>query len=266
MVGTRRRFAIGACAAASWLAAGRSAGAQAAPKTVIIGTGNQMKPYCYVNDDGELAGYEIEVLKAINAKLPQYRFDIVVQEFYNLFLGLDSGKLDVAAHQIEKNPLRASKYLYADEGYTNYSLHLVVRADRNDIAGLDDLKGKTMTTGAGSNSAYLLTEYNKAHGNAIRIKYASGIEALSSVDDIATGRTDAVLMIRRNVEGLNKTFGNRLKIVGPPVSTSHAYHIFRRDEVQLKDDFDIALRQLKADGTLSRLSIDILGGDYVEQE
>jgi hypothetical protein len=37
--------------------------------------------------------------------------------------------------------------------------------------------------------------------------------------------TDAILSIRRNVEGLNRTFGDRLQIVGGPVSTSNAYHI-----------------------------------------
>lgn len=266
-----RRHLLAATLAAGLFVAAAPAGAEtdstpAPPKTIVIGTGNAMKPYCYVDDAGNLAGYEIEVLKAINGRLPRYKFEIVVQEFYNLFIGLDSGKLDVSAHQIEKNPLRASKYLYADEGYTNYVLHLVVRADRNDIESIDDMRGKLISVGAGGNAAYLINEYNRTHGNAIRIKYSSGIEALSSVKDITDGRVDAILSLRRNVEGLNRTFGNRLKIVGPPVSTSHAYHIFRKDETQLKTDFDTALRALKNDGTLNKLSIEILGGDYVDQE
>lgn len=265
---SRRSSLAAGLAAAGLLAAPRQAAAQtpAGPKKIVIGTGNAMKPYCYVDDNGELVGYEIEVLKAINGLLPQYQFEIIVQEFYALFLGLDSGKLDVAAHQIEKNPLRAAKYLYADEGYTNYVLHLVVRIDRTDINSLDDMQGRLISVAAGGNAAYLINEYNRTHAKPIRIKYASGIEALSAVKDIADGRVDGILSLKRNVESLNRAFGERLKIVGDPVSTSYAYHIFRKDATQLKDNFDTALRELKSNRTLNRLSVAILGGDYIDHE
>jgi len=236
------------------------------PRTIVIGTGTQMKPYCYIDDSGNLAGFEIEVLKAVNRLLPQYKFEIVPQEFVNLLIGLDTGKLDVAAHQFEKNPKREEKYLFADEGYTNFVLRLAVSKERNDIHSLDDMKGKTISVSAGANDTYVINEYNRTHDNAIKVKYSSGIDALARVKDLRDGRVDGFLSIRRMVEGLNKTFGDRIKIVGDPVSTSHAYHLFRKDEVQLKNDFNTALRQLKKDGTLRQLSVDILGGDYIEEE
>jgi L-cystine transport system substrate-binding protein len=236
------------------------------PRTVVIATGRLMKPYCYVDEDDRPAGYEIEVLKRMNALLPQYRFEIVQQEFVNILMDLRAGKIDVAAHQYERNPEREREFLFGDEGYTNYVLHLVVRKDRSDVSGLSDLAGKTVSVEAGSNTASLIDRYNASHGHPIVVRYASGVNALSYVADVAEGRTDAVILLKRTVDALNRTFGDHLKIVGEPVSSSHAYHLFRRDETSLKADFDAALRQLKGDGTLERLSIDLLGGNYVEDE
>ncbi|MTJ79665.1 MAG: transporter substrate-binding domain-containing protein [Telmatospirillum sp.] len=248
---------------ASRLASGRPA---AGPRSILIGTGRLMKPYCYVDEDDRPAGYEIDVLNRINALLPQYRFEIIQQEFVNILMDLRAGKIDVAAHQYERNAEREKAFLFADEGYTNYVLHLVVRRDRDDVAGLSDLAGKTVSVEPGSNTAYLVELYNARHGNAIAVRYASGVTALSYVADVVDGRTDAVILLKRTVEELNRTFGNHLKIVGPPLSTSHAFHLFRKDGTGLKSDFDSALRLLKRDGTLQQLSVASLGGNFVDEE
>ena len=74
-----------------------------APRTIVIGTGNGYKPYCYLDEQGNLAGYEIEVLKEVNRLLPQYRFELNQLEFKNILLSLEANKVDVGAHQFEKN-------------------------------------------------------------------------------------------------------------------------------------------------------------------
>jgi L-cystine transport system substrate-binding protein len=50
-------------------------------KTIIVGTGNHYEPYCYLEKDGNLSGYEYEVLKAVNELLPQYKFEFQTYDF-----------------------------------------------------------------------------------------------------------------------------------------------------------------------------------------
>jgi len=38
-------------------------------ETVVVGTGNAYEPYCYLDENGNLAGYEYEVLKAVDELL-----------------------------------------------------------------------------------------------------------------------------------------------------------------------------------------------------
>ncbi|MBD5543348.1 MAG: transporter substrate-binding domain-containing protein [Lachnospiraceae bacterium] len=78
---------------------------------IIVGSGNMYNPYCYVDEEGNAVGYEYDVLKAIDELLPQYEFEYQTMAFDQLLLSLDSGKIDLAAHQYEYTDERAEKYL-----------------------------------------------------------------------------------------------------------------------------------------------------------
>ncbi|OOM79599.1 L-cystine-binding protein TcyK precursor [Clostridium puniceum] len=235
-------------------------------KTIVIGTGNAFKPYCYLDESGNLSGYEIEVLKEINKKLPQYTFEFNQLEFKNILLSLESNKVDVGAHQFEKNPERESKYLFGTESYTNFILRITVGKDRKDINSIKDLEGKKVQTSAGSNDAYILEQYNKEHNNAINLVYTSSSDAATTIKNIEDGRIDAFVSIKRIVDSYNQTYGDKLKTVGDPIATSNTYYVFRKDDINLQREFDKALKELKDDGTLAKISIKILGGDYTTNE
>jgi len=234
-------------------------------KTIVIGTGNAFKPYCYLDDSGNLAGYEIEVLKEINKKLPQYKFEFNQLEFKNILLSLESNKVDVGAHQFEKNPEREAKYLFGTESYTNFILRITVGKDRTDIKSIKDLDGKKVQVGAGSNDAYVLEQYNKEHNNAINLVYSSD-DTATTLKNIEDGRIDAFISIKRIVDSINQTYGDKIKTVGDPIATSNTYYVFRKDDSKLQAEFDKALKELKDDGTLAKISIKILGGDYTANE
>jgi len=255
---------IGCASSASEKGADTKSGNEA--KTIVIGTGNAFKPYCYLDDNGNLSGYEVEVLKEINKKLPQYKFEFNQLEFKNILLSLESNKVDVGAHQFEKNPERESKYLFGTESYTNFILRITVGKDRTDIKSIKDLEGKKVQTSAGSNDAYMLEKYNKEHNNAINLVYTSGVDAATTIKNIEDGRIDAFVSIKRIVDSYNQTYGEKLKTVGDPIATSNTYYVFRKEDTKLQGEFDKALKELKADGTLAKISINILGGDYTANE
>lgn len=235
-------------------------------RTITIGTGNAFKPYCYLDEKGQLQGYEKEVLTAVFKKLPQYTIKFKTSEFKNVLLSLASQKIDLAAHQFEVNPERKQKFLYGDESYTTFILRIVVKKDNQTVKGIEDLKGKKVQIGQGSNDAYVLEKYNKDHPDkAVKLVYSSADQA-TTVKNLQDGKIDAFISITRIVESLNKTFGNVIKTVGEPIATSSTYYIFRKEDKQLKEDVDKVLKQLRTDGTLSKISIKILGGDYTSND
>jgi L-cystine transport system substrate-binding protein len=239
-------------------------------KTIIVGTGQAYEPYCYLDKDGNLTGYDIKVLKAVNELLPQYKFEFQTYDFANVLLALSAGKVDFAAHQYEINDERQAKYLFGRESYTTYTTHIVVPVGNTTIHALDDLQGKKVMTPTGSNKAYLLEKYNKEHpDNPIILAYVGD----ASDEEIATGLKngvwDATLLTKRDMAKLNKAFGNGqdiLKLVGEPFSASKTYFIFKQGDTELQEAIDGALQQLKASGRLAEISREVLEDDYTESE
>ncbi|MBP2658712.1 MAG: tcyK [Firmicutes bacterium] len=231
-------------------------------RQVLVGAGSTFEPYAYIDKDNQPAGYDVAVLKEIDARLPQYEFKFQSIELKNLLLSLDAKKINIATQQFEKNPDREAKYLFTNEGFANYDKRIVVAKGRTDIKTIDDLVGKRVGCSQGSNTAALLEKYNQGHDKKINIVYTTG-GASVVYDDLVNGRLDASVMTKKTFNRNNEAFGGGLGIIEDGLfSQSEAYFILSKNEVQLKDDIDKVLKQMKADGTLSKLSYEYTNTDY----
>ena len=240
------------------------------PKTIVVGTGHAYEPYCYLDEDGNLVGYELEVMKAVNELLPQYKFEFQTFDFANVLLSLDAGKIDIGAHQYERNDERSKKYLFGQESYTTYTTYVTVAAKNDTIHSLDDLQGKRVNVSTGSNTAYLLEKYNEEHADhPLQLVYTQDMSDEEKTTGIANGVWDATVMTKRDAAKLNKAFGQGqdiLKQVGTPIATSHTYLVFNKNNPELQEAVDGALKQLKESGRLAEISRTVLGDDYTESE
>lgn len=99
-------------------------------ETIVVGTGNIYQPFVYLDENNELQGYDVEILKAIDEKLDQYNFEYESMDFKNILTSLSAGKVRLAAHQYEYNDERAANYLYGEVGYTDYTLYIVHDGDK----------------------------------------------------------------------------------------------------------------------------------------
>ena len=233
---------------------------------VIVGTGNAYNPYCYLDENNNLTGFEVALLGEIDARLPDYKLTIQALDFDNILLSLESGKIDVAAHQFEYNIERDQKYLYGTVGYTTYALYLVTREDDNSIKSFEDLKGKKLiSTSTTNNAYYIANKWNTEHGNPFEIIFSSTTPLL--LEDLENGVGDAFISVARNIPRYQQEYGAKIKTVGEPVSNSNTYYLFNKQNgAELQKVFDQALTEIKADGTLKKLSIEWLGEDYTPKD
>jgi L-cystine transport system substrate-binding protein len=226
-------------------------------ETVVIGTGQAYEPFCYKDADGNLAGYDVEVVREIGRRLPDYKFEFEIFEFKNVLVSLASGKIDVGAHEFEENPERRETYLYGEEGYNDYDSYIAVKADGPwaNIRGIDDLAGNpdaVVVVSTGSNYEAFVKTWNANHGPDEQLVYVSYEDDYVRNTSIATGKGAAMLLTLFDIELANiRTPGLNLKEVGAePVIESKAYFLFKKGDTRLQQAFDKALRDMKADGTL----------------
>lgn len=238
---------------------------------IIVGSGNLYNPYCYVDENGKAVGYEYDVLAAIDELLPQYEFEYQTMAFDQILLSLDSGKIDLAAHQYEYTDERAEKYLFAEESYTSYITYLTVLLD-DDAQSLEDLAGeKIRSGGATSATSQILTNWNEAHpGQEVILVNSDSSVSEEAAAALKSGASRAAVLKKSDVTRFNEEFsddGNPwLKSVGEPINNSKTYYLYRKDETELQEAVDGALRTLKENGTLSELAIKWVGYDVTEEE
>jgi len=243
-----------------------SAEAPAEVTKIIVGTGTQFPKVCFIDENGKLTGFDVELVREIDKRLPQYEFELQTQEFKSLLLSLETKKIDFVAHEMEKNPEREEKYLFNKEPYAHWRNKIVVAKDNDTIRSLDDLKGKKVLVGATSAQAQIIENYNKANDNAIKAVFTSGA-ANDTVSQIVSGRVDATLAADFALSLIDPD--GQLKTTGEALSEADILFMFRKNDEagqQLSDAIDGAIKELKADGTLGKLSTEWLGGDFTAEE
>lgn len=245
----------------------KSATANAKPaeaKKIVVGTGTSFKSLFYLDENGKLTGYDVELVRELDRRLPEYEFEFTTNnDFMAQLLSLETGKIDLIAQQLSKNAEREQKYLFNQIPYAINPTRLMVRDDNNEINTLEDLKDKKIMVSAGSTNAKLLEELNRKQGDhAFKIVQASAGDDI--INQLKLKRVDAVLGTPLALDIWNKERGANLKLTGPVLATSEVYFVMRKDEAELRQKIDEALQALIDDGTLSKLSIEWLGADYTK--
>lgn len=236
-------------------------------RKVYVAVGSTFEPYTYIDENNQPAGYDVAVLKEIDERLPQYEFEIENMELANISVALDTKKVSIGSQQFERNPEREKKYLFTKEGFANYNKRIVYKKGRNDIHSIDDLVGKKVSASQGSNTAAILEKYNEEHEGKIEIVYANGVTSESLYDDVMNGRLDAIVATRKSYQRYNNSFGGGYQINEDSLfSESDAYFMLAQGEETLRDDMDQILKEMKEDGTLTKLSIEYTGSDYNSEE
>nr|WP_270879815.1 transporter substrate-binding domain-containing protein [Paenibacillus aestuarii] len=260
--------ATAASSAVSGSAPAATAGsaAPAKVKKIVVGTSGTFKNVTFLDDKGNLTGYDIELTKEIDKRLPGYEFEFKTMEFPNILLSLEAGKIDLAVNQYEVNTERQSKFLFNDEAYNIWPSKLVVNKDNNKIQSIEDLKGKKVISSPGSNGAAWLQDYNKSHGNPYELVFSGSGGTNDVINQLKAGRVDATISTPFAVANQNRDADAQQKVVGPVLYTSKIYYVLRKDENDLKGKIDEAIREIKKDGTLAKLSKQWLGEDFTVNE
>ncbi|GGB52374.1 amino acid ABC transporter substrate-binding protein [Oceanisphaera marina] len=225
-----------------------------AADTVKVGMSGRYYPFTFVQQD-QLQGFEVDVWNEIGERLDK-EVEFVTTSFSGLFGMLETGRIDTIANQITITPERLEKYNFSTP-YVYDGAQIVVRKGNDSIQGLDDLKGKKVAVNLGSNFEQLMRKQDT--NNEINIiTYETNLE-----QDVALGRTDAFVMDRVGSAQLIKEAGLPLQLAGKPFDTmENAFPFLKTPEQEaLLSEVDQALADMRADGTLAKISQQWLGAD-----
>ncbi|MCJ0919737.1 transporter substrate-binding domain-containing protein [Mammaliicoccus sciuri] len=211
-------------------------------------------PYLYTDSDNNPVGYDMDYMKELEKKLPQYDFQYEFGEEESNVVGIGVGKFDMGINWFFKTPEREQKFLYQKEPYVYSLTTLIVHNDTNDIETLDDLQHKRLTPMSPSGGLYsILTGYNKTHNNQIDIDEIHKVSNGENFKMIESKRRDAMFLNLTTYQAIQKELNADVK-VGGVVSKESVHILYNKKNTQLQKDIDKATKELKEDGTLEELS------------
>ncbi|MFS9437772.1 transporter substrate-binding domain-containing protein [Streptococcus sobrinus] len=245
---------------------------QGTKQTVVtVATSGSPKPFTYVDGKDQLTGQNIELLKAVFKKLPQYKLKLEKTEFDSIFSGLNSGRYQMGVNNIAKNPERQKNYLFSDPMFKN-SYVVIYKSDNKEAKqanSWDDLAGHSTVGSTGVNTSTAIEEFNKKHPDKkIDLNYSEE-DLTTQLQGVESGKYDFLLMDKPMFEYYQKELG--LKLTGKPVSGDlekellsepYSYFVFSKDQKQLQKDVNKALKEVTGDGTSKKINEKYFGEDY----
>ena len=202
---------------------------------------------------GQLAGYDVDVARAVAARL-KLKPEFVTTEWSAILAGLAAGKYDMIVSQVGITPRREQAFDFS-RPYTYSAPQLIVR--RNDgarYAALEDLKGKKVGVGQGS-----VFEQQAKSVPGIEVK--SYPAAPENLQDLAFGRVDAALNDSLMVSWLLRHSQLPIKAGARVGKVERTGIAMRKGHPAFKAALDRALAAMEADGSLKAISVKWFGVD-----
>jgi L-cystine transport system substrate-binding protein len=264
----RRQFSLAILGGMAIVLATTGASHAQTARTIKIATAAESKPLSWGAIGVEPQGYEPDVLKAINAKLPQYKFEMEGAADIAQETGLVTGKYDMITGGYYQSPARDKQFLIPESPIGASMMKIYSRKDSN-INAMKDLVGKQIVPVTAGGGVYkFVTQWQQDNpSDTIEIGTSSaGIPYPNRLNEVQVGKYDA-LILPSNLGEQTVIDNQKLDIkASEPVSINNTYVLIHRSEENqaLVSDITKALKELKDDGTLDTLAQKWFGEDVAK--
>jgi L-cystine transport system substrate-binding protein len=241
----------------------------AGEEAVLVGTQPDNAGTSYLDEKGYLTGFEVEVLREVDRRLPEYAFEYKTMDFATLFIALGSKKVRVITSNIQWSQEREQKYLFTKEIFYASPYKLVVKGTEKTIQSFADMTGKKIGLLGTGLQARVMADYIARH--KLQLEIVPGKSNAEIISLLFADRVNALLLPEHQAVVFKKYRNRDLKVVGKgliPIglkpSEVGAHLLLNKDDTRLRDRLDWALAAMRKDGTLSRLSLEWFGEDFTQ--
>ncbi|MDB2407603.1 transporter substrate-binding domain-containing protein [Jannaschia sp.] len=219
--------------------------------TVRMGTEGAYAPYNFINDAGDVDGFEIELGNELCTRA-ELTCEWVTNEWDSMIPNLTSGNYDTIMAGMSITDERDEVIDFTQNYFPPADSAYVGLSDDVDTAGV--IAAQTNTIQAG----YV------AEQGATLLEYATYDETIAAVRN---GEADAVFADRDALAPTVEESGGELTFVGEGVPLGGGVGMgVRESDGEMKDKFDAAIASMKEDGTLNALIVKWFGEDAATYE
>jgi ABC-type amino acid transport substrate-binding protein len=223
-------------------------------KQLILGLDDSYPPMGFRDEAGEIVGFDIDVAEEVCDRLG---ITLVKQpiDWDKKEEELNSGAIDCIWNGMSVTPERAEA-MTLSEPYLKNTLIFVV-TERSDAKGLRDLIGKTIGVQSGSTVVDALKS-SSINGDVRVAEYKDNTQL---VKELSEGKVDAILIDSIAAYYFIFSGEDRFYVLSDSISEEECAIGFRKGDLSLHDKIQQIISEMKADGSLGRISTKWFGTD-----
>lgn len=223
-------------------------------KTVRVATEGAYPPFNFVDNAGELQGFDVDITKALCSEMG-VKCEIMIQDWDGLIPGLMAKKFDAIVASMSITEERKQKVDFTDKYYVSPA-RFAARKGAGITVDKKGLKGKTV----GVQRATIHENFVRDNfGDSVQIKsYATQDEANM---DLTAGRVDLVIADATVLQGgfLDTEAGKDYEFIGPSFTDAKWFGegigiAVRKSDDDLKEMFNKAIKAIRKNGVYQKIN------------
>lgn len=220
-------------------------------KTLTLATSADFPPYEFVGDDGNYAGIDIEVSKLIADKLGM-ELKVENMDFNSVISSVQTGKADIGMAGLTVTPDREKNVAFTDSYATG--IQVVIVKNGSAIKTVDDLYAKGASYKIGvqlttTGDIYISDDIKDKKMSCTVEEYKSGADAVAA---LVAGKIDCVVIDNEPAKSFVAA-NSGLSILETEFVTEDYAICVAKENTELKDQINGALKELIADGSVKKV-------------
>lgn len=227
---------------------------------LVVACETAWPPFAYMDSEQKLVGFDVEVAAEVAKRLDVEIEYTSSNTWDGIVAGLDSKRCDAIFNGVNIAG-RVGKYAMTSP-YMQNQLVLTVAADNDTIKSFEDLKDKLVANALEGSNGKLAQSYGA------RLTPAGLAEAMTLIKD---GRADAqiedqIVMARYlDTKPEMKEFVKQVDFYEPTdITEMQVGGMFRISDQELVEAVNVAIAEMKADGTLYDIAVKYLGQEVAD--
>ncbi|EJF87240.1 transporter substrate-binding domain-containing protein [Bartonella rattimassiliensis] len=219
-------------------------------QTLKIASDASYPPFSYIDSNNELQGFDIDISYALCKKM-NVECTIVTQDFEGMIPGLLAKKYDAIVSSLSPTKERLQKIDFTDPYYNTVLAVIVSKTSGIKEISTQAFKDKNLGVQSNTTQAAYAEDHYTSEGVNIKL-YPTAIEVNR---DLLSHRLDIIILDKLKALNWLENEGKECcKLLGTLAETKFPIAIaLRQNNNDLKNKFNEAIKEIRADGTYDRI-------------
>lgn len=221
-------------------------------KKIVVGLDDSFPPMGFKDEKNEIVGFDIDLAKEVAKRLGR-EVEFKAIDWNSKEAELKSGRVDILWNGLDITDKRKENMLFSEPYMDNRQIVFVAKNGKMAVAGEADLAGKTIGTQSGGTTEEYFENKPELKASMKEVKYYP--DYINAFMDLENGRLDAVVGDEIIGRYYISKHPDEIQAIDTVIGTVSQFGIaFRKDDQKLRDEVQKVFDEMKADGTVAKIS------------